>query len=84
MSIECCNGMEILKEMGFIEIKEENVDEKGFITTVSLLGRNNTTIWIRHCPCCGGIIQNVEVPPGKCTKIEEQEPFDEDEERIIF
>ncbi len=68
-NIKPCPGMQTLIDLGMIELREENVDEKGLATTVTLLGPKGG-IWIKNCPCCGKKIFNLAVPKGECENLE--------------
>lgn len=65
-----CDGMRILIKNGMVKIRRENIDEKGEIITVVLVGPRGDsfgeTISIKHCPVCGNKISNLMVPEGKC------------------
>jgi hypothetical protein len=45
---DICGGMKVLKRLGIVEMKPENIDEKGYGWVFEMNG-----VMIRYCPCCG-------------------------------
>lgn len=66
-----CKGLKILEKLGIVKTITENIDEKGFTTTINFICKDNTPITIKYCPCCGKLIQNTNVPLGECEIIKE-------------
>jgi hypothetical protein len=61
-----CPGMKTLIRIGAVRaVYEPDFDGKGPSMVVEIHGKKNW-IMIRHCPCCGRIIQNLFCPRGEC------------------
>lgn len=56
-------GLQMIIDKGLIEHRVDNIDNKGLVNLFNI-----GDFSIKHCPVCGEIICNMEIPFGHCKR----------------